>query len=220
LVDIFTEVEEDLRRERAKRLWDRYGWIATALLLAIVAGTAGYQGWRWYQAREAAAASERFLGAVRAAEGNETARAIEGFATLTREAPGGYRMLARFQEAGVRAKAGEREIAVGLWDQLAADPATPQPYRDLAALLAVMHRIDGGDPAALTARLAALDRPDGAFRFSARELLAVLAEKQGERDRAVTILRALASAPDAPTALRTRATEMLGALGGAQPAGS
>jgi hypothetical protein len=220
LTDIFTEVEEDLRRERAKRLWDRYGWIATAALLLVVLGTAGWQGWKWYQAREAAAAATRYLAAMQAAEANRTAEAAGDFATLLRDAPSGYRLLARFQEAAARARAGERDIALAMWDQLAADGATPQPYRDLAALMSVLHQADTGDPAALSARLAGLDRPDGAFRFSARELQAVLAERQGQRERAVSILRSLAEAPDAPMAMRSRAAETLGALTGATPAGS
>lgn len=220
MTDIFTEVEEDLRRERAKRLWDRYGWIATAAVLLVVAGTAAWQGWKWYEAREAAAAATRYLAAVRAAEGTDRAAAIGAFAALTRDAPAGYRLLARFHEAAARARAGEGDIAIGLWDQLAADTATPQPWRDLALLLSVLHQIDGGDPAALSARLAALDRADGPFRFSARELQAVLAERQGQRERAVTLLRGLAEASDAPMALRARAAETLGALTGAAPAGS
>lgn len=220
MTDIFTEVEEDLRREKAKRLWDRYGWIATTLVVAVVLGTAAFQGWRWYQAREAAAAAERFLAATRAAEANDTEAAIAGLVPLAQSGPGGYRLLARLQEAGLRARAGEREAAIRLWDGIAADTATPAPYRDLAVLLAVLHGIDGGDAAALTARLIPLDRPDGAFRHSARELLAVIAVKQGERDRAITILRGLAAAEDAPQAMRTRAAETLGALGSPAQAGS
>lgn len=220
MTDIFTEVEEDLRREKAKRLWDRYGWIATTLVVAIVLGTGAFQGWRWYQAREAAAAAERFLAATRAAEANNTEAALADLAPLAQSGPGGYRLLARLQEAGLRARAGEREAAIRLWEGIAADSSTPAPYRDLALLLSVLHSIDGGDPAALTARLMPLDRPDGAFRYSARELLAAIAMKQGERDRAITILRALAAAEDAPTALRNRAAETLGALGSPAQAGS
>lgn len=215
MTDIFTEVEEDLRRERLKRLWDRYGWAATAVVLAAVLGAAGWQGWRWYEAREAAAAATRYLAAMRAAESQDTAAAIAQFAALHAEAPTGYRLLARLQEAAARARAGERDIAIAMWDQLAVDAATPQPYRDLAALMSVLHQADSGDPAALSARLAPLDRPDGAFRFSARELEAVLAERRGQRERAVAILRGLAEAEDAPAALRARAAETLGALTGA-----
>lgn len=219
MTDIFTEVEEDLRRERAKRLWDRYGWIVTAVLLSVVAGTGGYQGWRWYQAREAAEASSRYLAAVRAAEEARTAPAIEGFSGLIQDAPPGYQLLSRFQEAALHARAGEARTAISLWDQIERDGSAPQNYRELATLLSVMHQIDSGDPASLQGRLAPLDRPDGAFRFSARELQAALADRAQDRARAVTILRSLAEAADAPTALRNRASEALTALGADRPSG-
>jgi len=212
LADIFTEVEEDLRRERAKRLWDRYGWIVTAVLLLAVTGTGGFQAWKWYEARKAAEASSRYLAAVRAVEEDRTGPAMEGFAGVIQDAPAGYRLLARFQEAALHARGGQRETAIALWTQMERDGATPQPYRELATLLSVMHQIDTGDPAALAARLAPLDRPDGAFRFSARELQAALADRQQDRARAVTILRSLAEAEDAPNALRNRASEALSSL--------
>ncbi len=212
MVDIFTEVEEDLRRERAKRLWDRYGWIVTAVLLLVVVGTGGFQAWKWNEGRKAAEAASRYLAAARAVEENRPGPALEGFAGLTQDAPAGYRLLARFQEAALQAKAGQREIAIALWDQMERDGATPQPYRELATLLSVMHQIDTGEPAALAGRLAPLDRPDGAFRFSARELQAALAHRQQDRARAVAILRSLAEATDAPLALRSRASEALSSL--------
>jgi hypothetical protein len=219
LTDIFTEVEEDLRRERAKRLWDRYGWIVTAVLLLAVGGTGAYQGWKWYEAREAGKASARYLAAVQAAEDERAVPALDGFASLGRDGPAGYRLLARLQEAALQARGGQTETALALWEQIARDIATPEPYRDLAVLLSVMHQIDSGEPAALAARLAPLDRPDGAFRFSARELQALLAERQQDRARAVAILRSLADASDAPMALRNRATEALTSLGSDRPAG-
>ncbi|MGZ9092727.1 MAG: tetratricopeptide repeat protein, partial [Rhodoplanes sp.] len=43
--DIFREVDEEVRREQLKRLWDRYGllFIATAVLLVAAVGA-----WRGY----------------------------------------------------------------------------------------------------------------------------------------------------------------------------
>lgn len=220
MTDIFTEVEEDLRRERAKRLWDRYGWIVTVVLVLAVAGTGGFQAWRWYEAREAANASARYLAAARAVEDERAGPALEGFAGLVQNAPAGYRLLARFQEAALHARAGQTETALALWAQIERESGTPEPYRELATLMSVMHQVDSGDPAALSARLTPLDRPDGTFRFSARELQAALAERQQDRAHATAILRSLAEAADAPVALRSRASEALTALSSDRASGS
>ena len=43
--DIFTEVDEEVRREQLKKLWERYGNYAIALAFLVVAAVAA---WRAY----------------------------------------------------------------------------------------------------------------------------------------------------------------------------
>jgi hypothetical protein len=213
LADIFDEIEEDLRKERAKKLWDRYGWIVLVAAGAIVLGIAGWRGWQWYQHREAAAAANRFLAAASAADRGEPAAAAEAFAALSAEAPAGYRLLARLREAGAKARLGQAEEAVALYDSVAADSAAPPLYRDLAALLSVLHQADRGDPRALADRLAPLAAEGAPFRHSAQELQAVLAERRGDRAEARRLLEALSQDRSAPEGVRRRAGQMLAALG-------
>ena len=40
--DIFREVDEEIRHERYKRLWDRFGPYLIAVALLIVVGTAAF----------------------------------------------------------------------------------------------------------------------------------------------------------------------------------
>lgn len=213
MADIFDEIEEDLRKERAKKLWDRYGWIVLVAAGAVVLGVAGWRGWQWHQGRQAAEAAERFLAAAAVAERGEPAAAVEAFAALSADAPAGYRMLARLREAGAKAKLGQTGEAVALYQALAADPAAPPLYRDLATLLAVLHQADSGDPRALADRLAPLAAVGAPFRHSAMELQAVLAERRGDRAEARRLLQALAEDSAAPEGVRRRAGQMLAALG-------
>ena len=68
MVDIFDEVDEELRAERAQALLKRYGGVIVAAVLLIVAAAAGWQGWRWYQARQDQAAAAEYLTAMTLAE--------------------------------------------------------------------------------------------------------------------------------------------------------
>jgi hypothetical protein len=213
LADIFDEIEQDLRKERAKTLWHRYGWIVLLVVGGIVLGVAGWRGWQWYEHRQAAQAAERFLAAAAAADRGEAAAAAAAFAELSRDAPSGYRVLARLHEAGLKARQGQTAEAVALYETLARDTAVPPLYRDLAALLAVLHQADAGDPRALADRLAPLAAAGAAFRYSAMELQAVLAERRGDRAEARRLLEALAEDRAAPDGVRRRAGEMLGAFG-------
>lgn len=210
--DIFQEIEEDLRRDRLDRLWKRYGPYLIAVFVLIVAGTAGYVGWREYSARQQFAYSDRYEEAVRlAAEGKE-GQAAEILAALASDAEGGYAVVARLREAELRAKTGDTAAATRLFDAVAADGSVDKLYRDLATLLSVMHQVESGDPKALAARLEPLTADAGPWRYTAREISALLAMRAGDTQQAREQYAKLADDPKAPQGLRARAAEMVRAL--------
>ena len=48
------EVDEAVRQDEFKRLWDKYGLYIMAGAVLIVATVAGYKGWGYWQAKQAA----------------------------------------------------------------------------------------------------------------------------------------------------------------------
>jgi hypothetical protein len=212
--DIFDEVEEDLRAERTRRLAQRWGGLALAVALLGIAAAGGFEAWRWYTARQAADAAETYLTLHRTAEreGADLPAIANGFAALGREAPAGYRTLSRLRAAALKAETGDREAALALWNEVAADGQADQLYRDLATLLAVSHAIDTGDPAALAARLAPLAAEGNPWRASAREAQALLALRRGASEEARRILEALVTDQSAPQGLRERAQRVAAGL--------
>lgn len=212
--DIFDEVEEDLRADKARRLARRWGGLGLGVVLLAVAAAGGYQGWRWMQARDAAAAANAYLALHRSTEqqGADLAVAAEGFARLATEAPDGYRTLARLRAAALKAETGDAAAALAIYDQLAGDAAEPL-YRDLANLLYVGHALETGDPAQLAARLAPLIQPGNAWQAPARELAALVAIKRGDTAEARQHLQALAADTAATPGLRERAQRLAAGLG-------
>ncbi|WP_027285475.1 tetratricopeptide repeat protein [Rubritepida flocculans] len=213
--DLMDEVEEDLRAERAKRLAQRFGGLALAGALLLLAGVGGWQGWRWWEGRQAAAAAEAFLSAAQsaAAEGADLSAAAERFAAIAREAPSGYRTLARLRAAALLAETGQTEAALAAWEALAADSGVEALYRDLATLLWGLHALDSGDPARIAARLAPLAAPGAPWRASAREVLALAALKRDDAAEARRQFDALLADAATPQGVRERATRLLQGLG-------
>ncbi len=212
--DIFQEVEEDLRAERARKLAQKWGGVAIAAGLLVLAATGGWQAWRWYEAREAATAAGTFLALHRGTEqqGADLANAASGFAALGQSAPGGYRTLARLRAAALKAETGDLPAAIALWEEVSRDSAADPLYRDLATLLGVTHALDRGDPAQLAARLGPLLAEGHPWRASAREAAALLALRRGEREEARRLLEALAADQAAPAGLRERAQRVAAGL--------
>jgi hypothetical protein len=216
--DIFDEVEEDLRAERAKRLLNRYGGLLAGAALLAVLAVAGTQGWRWWQDRAAVAASEGYLAAARSASetGTEAAVAARRFEAVAAEAPAGYRTLARLRAAALRVEAGERDAALAEWDALARDGSVDAPYRDLASVLWGIHALEGDDTAAtVEARMAPLAEGNGPYRASAAEIRALAVLKRGETEAARRGFRALVNDGAAPEGVRERAGRVLSGIGGA-----
>jgi hypothetical protein len=207
LPDIFDEVEEDLRAERARKFWARFATPIFAALVLVLAGVGGWQGWQWYQHRQQTAAATAFMAVHRAAEveGADLSAMAARFEGLTADAPEGYRILGLLRAAALKAETGDRDGALALYDRVANDTAADPIYRDLASLMWVLRSMDTAEPAVLTARLAPLVRPDAPFSASARELAALVQIKAGQRDEARRALEALAGDVTAPQPIRDRA---------------
>jgi hypothetical protein len=210
LSDIIREVDEEIRRENWQRLWKRYGKFLFAAAVGAVAVTAAVVGWRAYDKDQRLKQGNNFAAAVATAESSESpAASADAMAALAHDAAAGYAMLARFREAMLRAEGGEREAAIAIYDALAEDNSVEPMFRDLAVLYSVRVQTDTGDAAALIERLAPLTAEDGAWRYSARELTAILHLRVSDMAAARETFQLLADDLLAPEGLRARAAEML-----------
>jgi hypothetical protein len=222
VVDIFDEVEEELRAERAQQMLKRYGGLIVAAAVAIVGAAAGWQAWRWYEARQDATAAVEYLTAMNlanaasAAGTSATSRtaATAAFANVAANAPEGYATLARLREAALKADSNDLQGGAALWDQVAADQSADPLLRDLAVLLWAQHLLDKADPGILQARLKPLAELGNPWHSLAQEQLALLDLRLGKQDEAKTALTHLEQDITAPSGVRARAAALVGRLGG------
>jgi hypothetical protein len=177
--DIFDEVDEEVRREQFKKLWERYGTLFIALAFLIVAGVAGWRGYHYWQDKRAAETGAKFTAAALLAEQGKHEDAEKAFARVAAEGTAGYRVLARLREAAELA-ARDPKAAVAVYDDIAASSSTGQPLKDFAAVRAAMLLLDSAPLADITRRLEPVAAAGAPFRHSARELLAVAAWKAGD----------------------------------------
>jgi hypothetical protein len=172
--DIFHEVDEEVRREQLRKLWQRYGWLIITACVLIVAGAAGWRSYEYYQAKQAAEASTKFEAAVALVNEGKNKEAEEAFAEVAKIGTPSYRMLARFREAGELSRR-DPKAAVAVFDQLAADSSIGRPMQDLATVRAATLLVDTEPYGEILKRLEPLTVPERAFRHSARALLALSA---------------------------------------------
>ena len=219
MVDIFDEVDEELREERMQEFLKKNGVLLFAGALLVIGCVGGWKYWGWFQERQDTAAASQYLAASAAAlpagaAGPNHALAAAAFEAAAAQGPAGYRILARLREAASRAEAGDLNGASALWDQVAADGSADPLFRELASLTWCLYHADNGDPALLEGRLKPLAAPGSAWRSLAQEQLALLELRQGHTEAARTQLKKLVEDSTAPGGARARAGALLDRVGG------
>ena len=204
VADIFQEVDEEVRREQFKKLWQRYGGYAIAACIMIVVGVAAWRGYEWWETKKAAEAGAAFEQAATLAEAGKHEEAEAAFAKLAVDGTAGYRVLARLREAAELART-DRKAAVKAYDDIAADKSVGQVIQDLAALRAGFLLVDTASYGEMRARLEPLTGAERSFRHSARELLALSAWKAGDAAAVRQWVDMIMSDPQTPASTRSRA---------------
>jgi hypothetical protein len=205
---LFREVDEEVRREQAKKLWDRYGTYLVAVSLAVIVGVAGWKGWQYWQLSRSQAAAKVYFNQGADAAGPRDSDLQE----LARSGPAGYALLARFSLAGELAKTGKRDEAVKAYEAIAADRSVPQAFREAATIRAAYLLADTASSADLSARLADLDKPDSVWRLPIKEIYALAAWREGRYQDAYRLVGEIAADPAAPQGMRQRAQIMAAVL--------
>ena len=211
LADIFSEIDEDLRRDRLDKLWQRYrGWIIGAAV-GIIAATAAGVAWRDYQQTQYAQLALRYSDAERLAKTDAT-KATTAFEAIAADSSNGYNAMARVRAAALKAQGADKAGGVAGLKAIAADSNVDEPYRSLAQILAAEYGIDDEPPADIIAKLQPLTAPPSPWRFSALELTALAQLKSGDKPGAIKSYKQLADDLEAPQSMRARATEIIAAL--------
>lgn len=208
--ELFDEVDEEVRREQLKKLWDKYSLFIIAAAILIVAAVGGWRGYQYLEAKKAAEAGDTFNKAVELSEQNKHSEAETAFAGLVAKAPYGYRLLSRFRLAAEVEKR-DPKAAVQMFDELAADRSIGAEQQELARIRAGGILVDSAGYADMKQRLEADTASNATFRHVARELLALSAVRANDSTAARQWLDMISGDAETPPSVRSRA-EALQAL--------
>jgi len=209
MADIFREVDEEVRQDRALAFWKKYQNLIVALAAVVVLAAGGWRVWQAQQLRSAYAADEKLQAAIALSREGKPQEAEAAFATLAKDAPKGYAAIAQLRAAGELA-AKDRKGAVAAFDKIAADAGFDPLFRDAARLRAGMIRVDDADMKEIEERLSPLAAAGQPFRATARELLGLAALKFNDLDMAGRMFDQIVTDAEAPTAMKQRAEAFLG----------
>jgi len=207
--NIFHEVDEEVRREKLRQFWDRYGLYLIAAAVLFVLAVGSWRGYEYWQNRKAAESGSAFEAAIALSDEGKAEEAEKAFAEIAKDGTAGYRALARFRAAAALAQR-DPAAAVREYDDMTRADIGPT-MQDLAALRAGFLEVDRVPFAEVRRRLDPLAEPGRPFRHTARELLAFAAWKAGDAQSARRYVDMVANDAETPQATRAR-VDVLSAL--------
>jgi hypothetical protein len=201
--DIFREVEEDVRRERAEKIWKRWGAYILAAGVLVFVGIGGWQLWQRHERQEREKLSDQFLAAQRITNPRDAANA---FVDLSRTGKGGYGLVARLAQANAMFASGQGKQAIDLYKEIAASDSGT--IGSVARLRAAWASADTSTRNQLAELLKPFDQAENPWRQNAQEVLAYADYRALDMKSAQAKYAALAADPQSPDSLKARARAM------------
>jgi hypothetical protein len=218
MTDIFQEVDDEVRRDKAAEFWKKYQNVIIAGAILIVLASAGLRYWQYEKQKAAQAAGDQFQAAIAAFDAGKSNEAFGGLAKIAAEAPGGYRVLAEMTEAGAKAST-DPTGAIAAFQAIAGNGSVDPLFRDAARLRAAFLEVGlPGQETAGTAELTSLAGADGPYHRLARLTLGALAIGRGDYDDAGKELDDVLGDPDVSPTERALAERWLGLVASNRPA--
>ena len=212
---LMREINEELREEQMHKLWKRYGGFIIGIALSVVVVVAGYQGWKTYTTSVRMSESEILYSAEMAARNGDTDQALSELGKLGAEGKSGYQVLAQFQQAALLSNKGDNKLAALIYQEIAENTSNDGDVRGLALVLGALQEIKvaGENRDELKKRLNAANSDNNPWRYSVREILALLEIESGNNENAKNIFASLGNDSQAPDGIRSRARKLLAVLG-------
>ncbi|TFI57920.1 tetratricopeptide repeat protein [Sphingomonas parva] len=209
----YREVDEELRRDQMRTLWERYGKLAILAVVLILAAIAGVIWWKNQQQVKAGKQGQELLAAFDDVAQGKKSAAGPRFDALAKSDSPGYRAAGLLTKADLAIEANNLDAAAALFQQVSRDESLDQNYRDLALIRLTHVQFDKLAPQAVVDRLKGFAVAGHPWFGSAGEMVAISYLKLNKPNEAGKIFAALAKDKKVPDSLRSRATQMAGSLG-------
>ncbi len=220
MTDFFREVDEELRNERMRSLWQKYRFFIIGVIVFIIGATAAYRYYIHYVEIEAGKSGDEYLKAIELSENGKHDEARKILAILEKDGFGAYPELAKLRSAGILVAENKKEEALKVYDNLVADSALTETLKGFVRLQSVRLAIDLESFDNVIKRSAPLMEEGNPWRNLTQEARILSAWKAGKQDEAAKWVKQLKDEEQLSQGLRQRVLlleELIIAKGGTLP---
>ena len=212
--DVFLrEVDEDLRRDRARDFAKKYGnWLIGAVILFLLAA-GGWIYWQQRQHQKAERQVEQLAETYKNIAGGKVDASVPQLNQLATNGTAAVRASALFASAAIALEKKDTNGAIAKFRAIASDAGLPKPYRDMALIRQTALEFDSLKPEEVIARLEPLAKPGNPWFGSAGDMTASALFKQGKKAEAGRLHAAIAKVRPVPESIRQRSVQIASSLG-------
>ena len=212
MADLFQEIDDELRQDKASRMWRVYGKYVVAAAIVIILSVGGYKFWQQKQLDDGETASIAYEAALARSVSGDHKGAIDQLNEEEIGTVAGYAALSQMQKANLAMKINDFEAALITFKDIAENDNYPQSIKEWASFRHAAVSVEKQIGSNAHADLDSLIATDSPWRFLAKEIKAIKEIETGNKSGAKAIFSELADDENAPERLRLRAAEFLKTL--------
>ena len=198
------EVNEELRRQQLKSIWDRFGVYIIGFAVLIILSVGGNEIINHLNNRLSQRESNAFDNALNLIENGNDSVGLDQLIKLTKGKTG-YKGLALFRLSSESLTNGNYQEAVSYLKKASLDKTLTNNLRVFAKIKAGLILVDNGSFSEVDVLLKEVVENGGPFSFHAKEILALALIKNGRDLEAQEIFQEIANDASAPPVLARRA---------------
>ena len=198
------EVNEELRRQQLKSIWDRFGIYVIGFAVLIVLSVGGNEIMNYLNNRLSQRESIAFDNALTLIEEGNDSTGLDQLIKLT-ESKTAYKGLAFFRLSSESLSNGNHQEAIDYLKKASLDKTLTNSLRVFAKIKAGLILVDNGNVSEVDVLLGEVIENGGPFSFHAKEILALALINDGRDLEAQEIFQEIANDASAPPVLVRRA---------------
>lgn len=206
------EIDEEIKNDRIKKLWDQYGLFIILFVIAAVSAAVSYETFKSWKEKRNQQYSNSYAYALNLQNQGRYAESLEVLEKMKEADNGIYSDVAEIQIANILVDQGKTNEAVKILEEVVNKKSFNKQMRDVATIKLASYKLDTAPSEEIRKLIVPYTESENSWTNIARELLAMLAVRDADFAQAKKLYNDIANSTGATETLKARAKDMLATL--------
>lgn len=210
---LLQEIVDDVKSDELRNLWNKYGLFIIIFVAVVITAAVSFETFKSWVNKRNQEVSNAYAVALSLQNQGRLDESLTLLQDIAQRNSGVYRDIAKLQIANIYFEQNKPQEAAALLQELVSSGAKNDQMQEIAAIKLASYKIDSNAPAQEVKELLEplADKDDANYNV-ARELMAMLAIRDGNLTEAKAQYEKIMTAPNISDSMKARAQDMLSLL--------